>query len=293
MNKVAILIPIHNRIEITKQGIADLYAKLDNYKSQSVLPVEFDIVVTDDGSTDGSAEWIRLNYPSVHLVFGNGDLWWSGAINAGTEYAIRILKSTHVLFWNDDIYTDDSYFLLLAKRVHELNGKPVIIGSYIYEYPDTEKLWSKGGYFNKYLGLRRMYKNRKIDKHVSKTYWFTGMGTLVSVDIFLKLNYIDAENFPHYFGDTDFTLRAYEAGYQLLPCSELKIWNKVAFSSFIAKKSWKDYYKSLTLKQSRYNIQKEILFCRRHSVTPFWILFFLKQQSQNLFGFLNAKYLKR
>src|SRR6202453_4431586 len=46
-----------------------------------------EIVIVDNGSTDGSAEWIRVNYPQVHLLALPKNLGFGGGSNAGFRAA--------------------------------------------------------------------------------------------------------------------------------------------------------------------------------------------------------------
>lgn len=287
---VAVLIPIYNRLEITKKGITNLKQSIDEYYKKIETPiVKYELIVVDDASTDGSSEWIGKNYPTVHLLHGSGNLWWTGAINMAAKYAVERLKSDYVLLWNDDIITNGFYFEAMSSKILSNKNMNQIFGSYIYEFPLKDKLWTKGGYFNKYLGIRSMYRNEK--KSVKKNYWFTGMGTLIPSNILIKLNFFDFENFPHYHGDTDFTLRAFESGIELVAYPDLKIWNKVEYS-FVSASTWSGYFKSLKSIKSRYNIKTETAFLRSHSVTPLWILYLSKRQAENLIYFLRNKYFK-
>src|SRR5882757_9090479 len=110
MIRFSILIPIYNRLKITQQGLSSLYKALDRYAVTGQGKCQFDIVVIDDGSTDGSSQRISEHYPAVHLLQGTGDLWWSGAINLGARYTVEQLNSDYLLLWNDDIFPAENYF---------------------------------------------------------------------------------------------------------------------------------------------------------------------------------------
>src|ERR1700730_511559 len=102
MRIICILIPIHNRIEMTKQGLNSLFSALRHFNENGLSQTSYKVVVIDDGSKDGSKEWIKEHYKDCEILIGDGNLWWSGAINKGIEYALTIDKLTHVILWNDD-----------------------------------------------------------------------------------------------------------------------------------------------------------------------------------------------
>ena len=88
IHKIAILIPVFNNLEYTKKCLQNLEEKL----GENNIAKHFPIIVIDDGSSDETADWIKKNYPEVELLFGNGNLWWSGGINKGAKHAIEKLK---------------------------------------------------------------------------------------------------------------------------------------------------------------------------------------------------------
>lgn len=273
--KIAILLPIYNRIEVTKQGLLSLVSNLNYYKEHSDNLYSYDIVIIDDGSNDGSSDWIKKNYPEIYLLVGDGSLWWSGAINIGAEFAISSLNSHFLLLWNDDTYATVDYFVNLEKVIDE--NQTNIIGSSIRDV-HTNKTWSQLNLFNKYTGVSRSKgrRNKVLDNE-----WLTGMGTIVPVPVIQKLGFWDSKNFPQYFGDADFTLRASRSGYELFCSDKLIIYNRTEYSSYVGK-DIKSFIKSLKKNNlgSRYNIVKRFIFYKKNCVSYFWlvtyVLYYLK-----------------
>src|SRR6478735_5452974 len=98
MSVVSIIIPLFNRKELIKETLNCLEGYLH---PQTAL----DIIVVDDGSTDGSAEEVELYYPSVKLI---------RQINAGAPSArnrgLKEAKGEFVLFLDSDDLIEPDFF---------------------------------------------------------------------------------------------------------------------------------------------------------------------------------------
>lgn len=298
--KIAIVIPIYNRLEITKTGLASIRRTI-----QKALPlvseVTYDVIIVDDGSTDGSAEFIKENYPEVHVLTGDGNLWWSGAINVGAKYAKDDLKSDFVLLMNDDCVLDEDYFLNMSTLVAQGEADNKILASKVYYLNIPNKIFFFGARFNFRNGKKAIVASGQIDNGQYETpqacEWTGGMGVLIPVGVFDKIGYFDRENFPQYYGDADFTLRASKAGVEIFCRPELKLWNDRRSTGFTHRGSFKRYFKSLTSVRSSYNLAKDYKFHRRFMSFPFaikWMIkkhfvYFLTLVKVKLFGLLRFR----
>lgn len=266
MTKIGVLIPTFNRIEKLKQGLEVIENALESVEYRD----SFEIIVIDDGSTDGTSNFISKRYPYIILLFGDGNLWWSGAINVGARYCAEN-NYDGILLWNDDILPCLDYFDKLYKIIEKSN-QYTIFGSTIYD-KKTHKIWFAGAHYFKWIGIiKHIHKPKSLSVNC-----LTGMGTYVPIPVIKEIGYWDNTRFPQYYGDTDFTLSAYEKGYSITIYDELKIENDTTSSSFNQEKSIKKYWKSLFLTQSRYNLKKDILFHKKHAKCFTWVIgFFLK-----------------
>ena len=87
------------------------------------------------------------------------------------------------------------------------------------------------------------------------------MGTLVSKNVIEKIGYWNNIDFPQYFGDSDFTLRAKAAGFEIYVTKQLTIYNNVE-STGLNMRTGKisDLFKSLKSIRSVYNLEKNLKF---------------------------------
>lgn len=206
--KIGIIIPVFNRIKLTTACLESL---------KNVLYPNVEIIIVDDGSTDGTSEIIKNDYPYVVIVKGDGNLWWAKATNMGIEKAI--LNNCHyVLFLNNDDEVDE---LILNNLMECARDNPEsIIGCKVRDFDQPDKLIFAGGDCDwKNKGLLT-YGYGEIDTGQydlrKEIKWIPGAGTFVRADLFGEIGFIDDRIFPHYAADIDFTLRAYEAGYKII-----------------------------------------------------------------------------
>src|SRR5688572_16741369 len=89
---VYLIIPAYNRRAVTLSCLAALSEAGDLARNH--------VVVVDDGSTDGTSEAIRSQYPDVHVLPGSGELWWTGAIVLGMRYALA--EGAQQIVWLKD-----------------------------------------------------------------------------------------------------------------------------------------------------------------------------------------------
>ena len=200
MNKIAIIIPIHNGIEETKVFFNSF---LDSY---SIVKSSFsvDVIVIDDGSTDGSADWIEKYYPESIILKGDGNLWWGGAINLGFKYVLSS-DYTHALLFNNDNILDKTYFENLLIAIDKF-GRDVIIVSKDYNLFPKNKIRYAGGKVN--LKKALLKSNYSDNVEIKEVDFAGGMGVLIPTSTIKQVGYIDVKRFPQIYGDTDFFLRA-------------------------------------------------------------------------------------
>ncbi len=295
MNKIAILIPVFNKIEYTKKCLDQLCSF---FSDKPELAERYKIIVIDDASTDGTANWIQQHHPQVIILHGDGNLWWSGGINMGAEYAIKELHCDYLLLWNNDIQVEASYFVTVLELLKRYD-KNTILGSKIYANPEKTLIWSMGGVFDPKRGTNHMigYLDTDGENYSSprSVDWITGMGTIVPSDIVKKIGYWDQINFPQYFGDSEFTYRAKINGFKNIICPELAIWNDVTNTGLLHAGKLKLTFKMLTDKRSVYNLKVNLKFYKLYaeSITAYYALFqnyfrffggFIKWKVLNLFG---------
>lgn len=76
MRTIAALLTVYNRKEKTLACLRELFAQ--NIPDNYIL----NVYLTDDGCTDGTPEAIAIEFPSVHIIKGDGSLFWNRGMYA-------------------------------------------------------------------------------------------------------------------------------------------------------------------------------------------------------------------
>ena len=101
--KIHIILPVYNRLNTTKKFIECLTQQ--TYKN-------FQLILVDDGSEDGTAEYVKGQVDDVIVLSGNGNLWWAGALHEAYKHLKVINAQNDDVVWitNDDVLYEPQYF---------------------------------------------------------------------------------------------------------------------------------------------------------------------------------------
>jgi N-acetylglucosaminyl-diphospho-decaprenol L-rhamnosyltransferase len=210
MTTIFTIIPVHNRVKVTEKCLDSLFSQ-ENRNCK--------VIVVDDGSTDGTSAMISKKFPSVVLLHGDGNLWWTGAINKGINYVIENCHiNDYVLLLNDDLTIPSNYIenLLILAAKHPRT----IIGSVIVDSKDKDTILSGGIRINWKTAKRhnldvgkKLSSFNKEHHHTVST--LTGRGTLIHASAFREFGIYNETHYKHY-GDTELPKRAEKFGYKLI-----------------------------------------------------------------------------
>ncbi len=205
--KVVAVTPVHNGREETILFLESL---------ARATYADLEVIVVDDGSTDGSAAAIKERFPDVVVLRGNGDLWWSGSVNLGVTEALS-RGADFILIINNDTVVEPGFLEpLVDTAVARVRS---IVTAQIHDYREPEAISSFGGRIDWLLGEIRDVTSRR-DRcdftRLRECDWVNGSATLVPAAAFREIGLFDQQECPLYHGDAEFSLRARRNGYSLL-----------------------------------------------------------------------------
>jgi glycosyltransferase involved in cell wall biosynthesis len=199
-DSVSILIPVHNRKSITLKCLENLQ---QNGSSEC-----YRIIVIDDSSTDGTVSAIQACYPHITLLEGNGNLWWTGAIALGMEYAYT-QGAEYIIWLNDDCELVPKTLPALVQFCQENPG--AIAGGQGFSKDQPTQL-AFGGKYKTWKGYR--FIQAKPNQMISCDL-LSGNIVCLPRTVIDKIGYPDIKRTPHYGGDSLYLLRAKKAGFEI------------------------------------------------------------------------------
>ncbi len=208
MTRVEIVMPVHNRRDITLQCLKSL-----SRINKDGLDVH--IIVVNDGSTDGTSAAIKEKFADVEVVEGDGNLWFTAGTNRGIEAALKH-NPDYVLTINDDEVFDEDVLQIMI-RCAESNPRS-IVGALLLLWDTPHKIFQVSPKWNVFEGGFRHW-NQQTVWTVPKTPWqveiIVGNCVLFPVTAIRECGLMDEKHFPH-FGDAEYTPRMRRRGWQLL-----------------------------------------------------------------------------
>ena len=197
MYRVAVLITFHNRKESTLQCLKSL--------DQAVhADAEFSVYACDDGSSDGTTEAIRLLFPSVNIICGDGSLYWNRGMLKVWEESVQ-QDYDYYLWLNDDTVVDVNFWDEMMSSTRA-SAAPVVVSGLIAD-ANTGKIIYGG------TGLSGTLIQANAEDRTIKN--LNGNMVLVPREVVMKVGLLDSR-LHHDLGDVDYGYRVNAAGFHLV-----------------------------------------------------------------------------
>ncbi len=165
--KISVIIPTYNRKHTLQRAI-------DSVLSQTFKPYE--IIIVDDGSKDGTKEWLLQNYPSVQYIHqpNNG-------VSSARNKGIQISQGSWIaLLDSDDEWMPEK--LEYQSRFIEVNKDS--------SFCHTNEIWIRNG-----VRVNQMKKHKKyggdIFKHCLDICRISPSSSIINKDVFEEVGAFD------------------------------------------------------------------------------------------------------
>ena len=212
MSKVSVIIPNYNG----KKYLRDC---LDAMECQSFR--DFEVLLIDNGSDDGSGDLIRKEYPWVRRISLRENTGFCGAVNQG----IRNSASPFVILLNNDTVADKNFIKELLKAIED---KPQAFScqAKLLKMKEQDKMDDGGNYYCA-LGWAFAQGKGRPERDYSrekKIFAACGGAAIYRREILDRTGLFDEEHFA-YLEDIDIGYRGRLLGYENWYCPDAKVFH--------------------------------------------------------------------
>lgn len=214
---LSIIIVNYNSIDYLTQSLVSIYSSLVNF--------DYEIIVVDNNSNDGSAQFIKEYFTNVFLIPLNENLGFGRANNIAFTFS----KGKYLLLLNPDTILQENTLQTIYDYM-EQNPNVGICGCKILNPDGTLQLACRRGFptpwvaFTKLFGLQKLFQKSKIFGIYNQTFrnpdesYFvdavSGSFMFVRKEVVQQINGFD-EDFFMYGEDLDFCYRASCLGWNI------------------------------------------------------------------------------
>ena len=187
---IYVVTAVHNRYTITETFLNQLL-------SQTYSDIQ--LILVDDGCTDGTAEMVKEKMPNSIIIRGDGNLWWAGALHEAYKWIRRNGdRNAIVMFANDDSTFEPLY---IAKAIEILKNHPKTLITGYGISKQTKNVVDGAVVFD--------FRKTAIQKRgVGSGNCASTRSLFFTVNDFLEIGGFHPILLPHYGSDYEWTIRA-------------------------------------------------------------------------------------
>jgi len=233
-----------------------------------------EVVVVDNGSTDGSEEKIREAYPDIVVLQTGENLGFAGGNNAGIRHALG-RGADHVWLLNNDAVVYPGALSALVKEA--LSDDSIgMVGSKIYYYQAPDVIWFAGGTIDPLTGKtghslmgEKDTGGRDEPRDVD---YASACSLLVKRAVIEDVGLMDTRFFL-YFEETDWAVRCRRRGWRVRYQPASRILHKVSRASKLDSPVMIFHFTKSSMLFARKHISSlpvlPLIVVSRHHVLPF------------------------
>lgn len=218
---ISVIIPTYNRKVLLRETLQSL-------AQQTYSSDRFEVILIDDGSTDGTEEIAAEAYPFTLRYF-----WQSNQGDAeARNFGARKSQAEFLVFLDDDILVEPGYLTYLIQS-HEMSHNKIVIG--IWKLWDAERT-SLSRAINSLFApgdddLHSLQSDLSTETHTTTEVEFRDVysnNMSLRREAYFKIGMMESLDFPgsSMWCDLDFTYRAYRQGFEFRRTNRAICWHR-------------------------------------------------------------------
>ncbi len=206
-------------IIVNWNGLKYIRECIDSILCQTYPAVE--IILIDNASSDGSADYVVKNYPAVKVIRSERNLGFAG----GTNLGIKEAKGDLIALFNQDAVAERTW---LEKLVNTASSSEDIggVAGKTYYWDHKDKIFCTWAKVDPYKALAYNFTDERPMADVD---YLPGCAMVIKRKALDEIGLLDADYFL-YFEETDWCARAIRAGYRLVYVPDAIAWHVVSGS---------------------------------------------------------------
>ncbi len=213
-------------VSVTQNRCGPLLTLLSQINQVNYPPKLLDIFLVDSGSTDGTVECVRNQFPSVNLTTTSKNLGIATGFNKAIKAALESDRQYKYLWLLDSDVQIDSDTLMPLVETAEKNPDIAAVGSAVYEPENRDQLVT--------VGLNIDWKTANVVYHIPSdnnagavydVELSPGCSSLTRADLYRKLGLWD-ERLWLYWGDTEWSTRMLRNDYRICCHAKSRVWHR-------------------------------------------------------------------
>jgi len=186
---------------------------------------DFETILVDNGSEDGSADWVKANYPQVRVIRLNSNQGFCGGNNAG----IWAAAGEYIVLLNNDTLVENNW---LENLYQGIKSDPQIAAcdSKILYFDERDKIWMSGADYSiagTPSGRWARQSDRDEFQQPADVFVACACAAIYRKSVFDEIGLLDEDFFAGY-EDVDWSFRAHLRGYRIVNISSARVYHKVS-----------------------------------------------------------------
>jgi GT2 family glycosyltransferase len=179
---------------------------------------DFETIVVDNASSDGSSEAIRIQFPDIHTIVNPENLGGTGGFNTGMRYALHKGGYKYIWLLDNDVQVENDALSELIKAME--NDEAIgIAGSRIVDIERRDITVEAGAFLAwNTINVEPLFRNKKgldVQNQIEDVDYVAICSALIKISAVDNVGLMD-ERFFFFWDDMDWGLQFKKNGYRVV-----------------------------------------------------------------------------